>query len=727
MTGTEAFVLLSPTSSTISLNKVQIMAGDVERMHSALDFAPTLQRALSVAQAEQELEQARSIRPQQTMVFETKEGSVESPAGEDHQAGQRNDLQRAFEGLHLIAQAIEKSHEQLIADRKATTCAVHGLIFKSLEHGIAQTEKLLAAISRCSSSGRGVNHVQLDSDVSSTDSVEQALGEREQILCEVSDARTIYLHLHDRFCSLQRVIETLSQREKEVTDQLSSIQHEITAFLANIDEHLGSIGTERQEKLLGFAQKVLAATQEEKVSLRSMDDSSRGKWLTEFSCSQSPHPQNSFEKWLWLSANEIDADSKAHGAINISKWMINRTVQLESLVQELKLTKKAMSLRATASNTLNEAEKDALSDGKREAFLLLGSMNDLEKAMTDCSVGLTYEDIWRHGLEVIDRSADLARTNGNVRDVRDRVWGRLQGNLDAEALRALLDSKRIFKLASSPSRTVAFRTYALPWDGAPRKEKEFSFPCTPPTSDARMLTLFKKIDNDWCDPVRIASDYTGENAAVVNTWNKTKIMSFDVSILGISRSDERFQVGSSWFHTGSLWASNDSKTEWVSTQNITFDRPFCTIPTVRLFMSYLDAGREPVGSLSTTSWAENVTSHGFTMRTKVWNGRTDLGVTLRWIAYDPNEATIRSGDIQHISKHLVQDKRGTIRFARPFSTSAPSVLVLGIAGMDCNYGHKNLRFQIQESNLSSQGFDYVAGCWATSRMKYGRWSWIAIQ
>ncbi|KAE8226783.1 hypothetical protein CF319_g679 [Tilletia indica] len=708
MTGKEAFVSLSPASSTISVNKVQIMAGDMGKEHYALDIAPNLHRALQVARAEQELVEARSIRAEQTTIFETKAGSDERLAGEDHQAEQTNDLQQEFEGLHLRAQAIETSHEKIIADRKATTCAVHGLICKSLEHGIAQTEKLLSAFSRCSSSGHGVDHVQLDNDVSSIDSVEQALGERHQILREVSDARTIYLHLHDRFCSLQKVIDSLSKREKVVTDQLASLQDEITAFLADIDKHLGSNGTERQEKLHEFAQKMLAATQEVKTDLSR----------------------------LWLSANEIDTDSKTHGdgdvAIKISKWIIIRTVQLEKLAQALKLTKKAMSLRAAASNTLDEAEKDALLDGKNEAFLLLGSMNDLEKAVTDCSVGLTYEDIWRHGLEVIDRSADLARTNENVRDLRDRVWGRLQGNLDAEAFRTLLDSKKLFKLASSPSlvpsQTVAFRNFVLPWDGASRKEKEFSFPFMPPTSDTRMLTLFKKIDNDWCDPVRIASDYVDNQVADVYTWDTTKIMSFDVSVLGISESDERFQVGSSWFDTSSSWAPNASETEWVSTENITFDRPFCSIPTVRLFMSYFDAGREPVGSLSTTSWAENVTSHGFTMRTKVWNGRTDLfGVTLRWIAHDPNEPTIRSGDLEHISKEWVRDKTGKIRFDSPFPTSAPSVLVLGIAGMDCNYGHKNLRFQIQESNLSSEGFDYVAGCWASSRMKYGRWSWIAIQ
>ncbi|KAE8241905.1 hypothetical protein A4X13_0g7209 [Tilletia indica] len=706
MTAKEAFLLLSPASSTISANKVQIMAGDMGKEHSALDIAPNLHRALQVARAEQELVQARSIRAEQTTILETKAGLDERSAGEDHQSGQTNDLQQEFEGLHLRAQAIETSHERLIANRKATTCAVHALIFKSLEDGIAQTEKLLSAISRCSSSGRGVNRVQLDNDVSSTDSVEQALGERDQILREVSGARTAYLHLHDRFCSLQKVIETLSRREKDVTDQLAAIQDEITAFLANIDEHLGSIGIERQEKLLEIAQKMLAVTQDEKTDLSR----------------------------LWLSANEIDTDSKTNGdgAINISKWIIIRTVQLEKLAQALKLTKKAMSLRATASETLDEAEKDALLDGKNEAFLLLGSMNDLEKAVTDCSVGLVNEDVWRHGLDVIDRSADIARTNGNVRDVRDRVWGQLQGNLGTEAFRTLLDSKKLFKLASSPSlgpsQTVAFRNFVLPWDGTSRKEKEFSFPFMPPTSDTCMLTLFKKIDNDWCDPVRIASDYVDNQVADVYTWDTTKIMSFDVSVLGISESDERFQVGSSWFDTSSSWAPNASETEWVSTENITFDRPFCAIPTVRLFMSYLDAGREPVGSLSTTSWAENVTSHGFTLCTKVWNGRTDLfGVTLRWMAHDPNEPTIRSGDLEHISKEWVRDKTGKIRFDSPFPTSAPSVLVLGIAGMDCNYGHKNLRFQIQESNLSSEGFDYVAGCWASSRMKYGRWSWIAIQ
>ncbi|KAE8226785.1 hypothetical protein CF319_g677 [Tilletia indica] len=495
MTGKEAFVVLSPCSSTISVNKVQNTAGDVGKVHSALDFAPNLQRALSVAQAEEELVQARSIRAEQTTIFETKAGSDERLAGEDHQAEQRNDLQQEFEGLHLRAQSIETRHERLIADRKATTFAVHGLIFKSLEHGIAQTEKLLSAISRCSSSGRGVNHVQLDSDVSSTDSVEQALGEREQILREVSDARTIYLHLHDRFCSLQKVIDTLFKREKVVIDQLSALQDEITAFLASIDEHLGSIGTERQEKLYEFAQKMLAATQEEKC------------------------PQDSLEKWICHSSNDIDADSKTHGSINISKWIIIRTVQLEKLAQALKLTKTAMSLRASASNTLNEAEKDALLDGKKEAFLLLGSMNDLEKAVMDCSVGLVDEDIWRHGLDVIDRSADLARTNENVRDLRDRVWGRLQDNLDAESFRTLLDSKKLFKLASSlslgSSQTVAFQNHSLPWDGAPRKEKEVYFPFIPPTSDARLLNLLKKIYNvmeqTWWDHIRIALDYTGKS------------------------------------------------------------------------------------------------------------------------------------------------------------------------------------------------------------------------
>ncbi|KAE8266396.1 hypothetical protein A4X09_0g5955 [Tilletia walkeri] len=106
-------------------------------------------------------------------------------------------------------------------------------------------------------------------------------------------------------------------------------------------------------------------------------------------------PQTSLEKWLWLPSNEIDADSKTHVAIKISKWFIIRTVQLENFAQALRLAKTAMSLRVSASNTLNKAEKEALLDGRYDAFLLLGSMNDLEKAMTDCSVGLTYEDIWR--------------------------------------------------------------------------------------------------------------------------------------------------------------------------------------------------------------------------------------------------------------------------------------------------------------------------------------------
>ncbi|CAD6985808.1 unnamed protein product [Tilletia controversa] len=718
MTGEDQFVLLPTAPSTLSIANASSMNGlqddesasevfaqvSVPKMHHSLVIAMSLERALAVAQAEQQLTRARTIRAQQ-VIFENIVGSSDPLCTDQKASVEADDLKNAFAEIIIKTKTIEARHEELKAARDVSMQAVHRLISRSLQRGSAQMKALLQAV--VSWPDEKINSVRFDDEVDPPERVETAFAERQGILGDVSMARVIFLDVYDRLCSLCDVVAIFARRDKAIMKELAKMRDKITSFLAEVDKQLGLDASSRKKLLLKLARTELAATQKDACTTQNGEICSPADDLA------------------------LVNDGKMHELLTISKSIAARNSQIDDLVSALKITDEALFLRMTASAVLNAEEKNAIIEGKKRALLLFQSMDDLEKSMTNRNVKIGTEDMLRHILKVAECAARLVNSNEIVREILHSLWDTVLLNYGAETARSMMETKKLFKLKDCiPNRQdVAFATHVLPFNGGPRNEQYFSFKFSAPAGDAQVLTLFKKLDTEASEPVRITSECTNDREVFVKTWGLNHILSFDVSIVAISANDGRFQTGSCWFHTGSEWAPNPLKPEeHISSTAVTFDRPFGNNPSVRLFVSYLDAGREPIGDLSTTSWVDNITPFGFRLCTKVWNGRTDLlGLTLRWIAHDPDETTIRSGVIQHDSETWAQSKKGTIRFDEAFADCAPSVLVTGIAGMECNFGKQNLRFQIQESDVGPEGFNYVAGPWHTSRMKHGRWSWIAIE
>ncbi|KAE8261270.1 hypothetical protein A4X03_0g3400, partial [Tilletia caries] len=558
---------------------------------------------------------------------------------------------------------------------------VHQLLFEGAQHASNKIEALLHAVYLWPE--KRINAMRLG-ELSANEQVKTAFNERQRILDDVSTARVAYLRLYDRLSSLCNVTDTWARREKAITNELEDNRDAIASILAEADKHFGFGVTKRQEKLLK---------------------------LVSFKLTENQQDQNHVERWFNLSTGDLDVvkDGNIPEAIEFSEWLAARITQLDDLVSALKRSDEALSLRIAASVALNAVEQDATIEYKKMGWSMFHSMDDLEKSMTNCDVEISTEDVMRHILELIDRTAKLFSSNKVVQEVRANIWDMTLVNYGEDIAKAMETSKKLFSLESFPPKgnNLAFSTHVLPWNGAPRELKQFAFPFEPPAKDALVLTFFKKIDNEDCsEDVSIASDYASDNHVLVKTNGETHIMSFDVSVLGISANDERFQAGTCCV-LASGWCKEwckDFGIVWTNSVKIDFPRPFHSTPKVRLFISALSAKREGHHDFNTNSWVESVTTQGFTLSALFLGVHTENHtLTISWIAHDPNEPTVRSGEIRHYGMEWVANKSGTVSFNKPFATGAPSILVAGIAGMHCNFPEKNLRFEIQESNIRPEG------------------------
>ncbi|KAE8190607.1 hypothetical protein A4X06_0g6910 [Tilletia controversa] len=278
MTGEDQFVLLPTAPSTLSIANASSMNGlqddesasevfaqvSVPKMHHSLVIAMSLERALAVAQAEQQLTRARTIRAQQ-VIFENIVGSSD-PLCTDQKASVEDDLKNAFAEIIIKTKTIEARHEELKAARDVSMQAVHRLISRSLQRGSAQMKALLQAV--VSRPDEKINSVRFDDEVDPPERVETAFAERQGILGDVSMARVIFLDVYDRLCSLCDVVAIFARRDKAIMKELAKMRDKITSFLAEVDKQLGLDASSRKKLLLKLARTELAATQKDAVSYK---------------------------------------------------------------------------------------------------------------------------------------------------------------------------------------------------------------------------------------------------------------------------------------------------------------------------------------------------------------------------------------------------------------------------------------------------------------------------
>ncbi|KAE8232021.1 hypothetical protein CF326_g2955 [Tilletia indica] len=706
-------------------------------IHSALVFAPTLQRALVVTQAEQKLRRAKAIRNQATSDFE------DTMATSDV----KDELRQIFGDLHTRVKDIEARHDALIANRISTIHAVHAHIGNSILETSMRTVNMLKCV--LSEGGGKLNSTGLEVAIDNDEQIDiqTAFAKRQLLLRAVGDARSASLELRDRFNLLLTAICSWKRREDQVTQQMTCSQNDITNLLAGIGEHLGMDPEALNSKLIDLAQ-AQEAPALQSSSLKSQVDS-----------------------WFRWSADAASSDNTRRDAITISTWITSRLAQLDELSLSVKRLDEALSLRLAGSATLDEQEKSAIEECTVTASLLFDSMDGLEKTFLDASAVFSKEDVVRHAFDVVNSNSKLDGSDGVMKAQRDASNVVKETYHDTDVVKALWESKKLFQVGDSPlgslsqpnsglsaplpapgpvlqsSRTsvpdagastshrsppehppVVFTTNKIPCKGELYADHHWrfeDFSLAGSSHPYESYSFFKTFDLDQSENptfLTSGSDYNMLPQPSMVTWVKryrTGLMSFDVSTLGLAAPDNRFQAGSCNINLH-LDMETDLNGDRVDVRQVFFVRPFRSAPRVQLFISTLlfDDG----SSFSSSSWVEDIDAHRFILKTKAGNNRLNYNLGIRWIAHDPNESTVRSGVIEHDSEEWEESIDGTIRFDPPFTTGTPSVLATGIAGFDFELP----QCYIQEANVSSKGFDFVAGSSRHSRMKHGRWSWLAI-
>ncbi|KAE8269272.1 hypothetical protein A4X09_0g3073 [Tilletia walkeri] len=384
-------------------------------VHPALTFAPTLQRALAVTQAEQQLRQARTIRDKETAIFEASITDI-NPRGE---------LSEALVDLHTRVTDVELSHDQLIPQRISTSHALHAHIRDSVLTSSIKTAAMLKEVlswpDKTPNSAFSINN--------DLDTLIRVFTMRKEILRAVREARGGCSELLDHFNTLHTMGCAWERRQHPVSEKIISLHDEIASLLVEIEEHIGSDQETRNNRLLSLSQATGPLIAQDSTRL-----------------------QSKVENWFRWSADGSDAtrDVTADRAIEISSWIISRMTQLDELISSLKKSNGALSLRLAATTALDKAEMASIEECIAASSLMLKGADDLEKSFLDPNAVFSKEDVVKHAFDVFDRNAKLVGSDGVKRVQRDASNLVKDTYQELEIVKALWESKRLFQLDGRP-------------------------------------------------------------------------------------------------------------------------------------------------------------------------------------------------------------------------------------------------------------------------------------
>ncbi|KAE8250365.1 hypothetical protein A4X13_0g4777 [Tilletia indica] len=523
-------------------------------VHPALAFAPTLQRALAVTQAEQKLRRAKTIRNQATSDFEDIKATSDA----------KDELRHIFGDLHTRVKDIEARHDALIAERISTIHAVHSHVCNSILETSMRTVKMLKCV--LSEGGDKLNSTGLEVAIDNNEQIDiqTAFAKRQLVLRAVGDARSASLELRDRFNLLHAAVCAWKRREDQFTQQMTCSQNDITKLLAGIGEHLGMDPDARNSKLIGLAKAQDPPAQHSSL-LKSQVDS-----------------------WFRWSADEAGSNNTWRNAITISTWITSRLAQLDELTLSVKRLDEALSLRLAGSATLDEQEKAAVEECTVTASLLFSSMDELEQKFLDASAVFSKEDVARHASAVVSRNAKIDGSDRVIQIGRDALSLLHETYHNKDVVKALWESKKLFKLDDRPSdsrsqpdsglpdplsapvpvpqasRTsipdagastshrsppehplVVFTTNTIPHKGEPYEKRHWRFEnlyLDGASHPYESYSFFKAFEMDQSAGPVLMSGLLSSTVTWVKLF-RARIFSFDVSTLGFAVRDSRFQVG----------------------------------------------------------------------------------------------------------------------------------------------------------------------------------------
>ena len=201
----------------------------------------------------------------------------------------------------------------------------------------------------------------------------------------------------------------------------------------------------------------------------------------------------------------------------------------------------------------------------------------------------------------------------------------------------------------------------------------------------------------------------------------TVLYSAGCTWLDVCKHDRDFQFGT--HATGELSANSNK-----SSTTVTFDRSYCSTPSVVVWINGLDVSNSDNCRVKT--YTSNITTTGFTLNVETWGNTKINNAKVTWISHPTSRSNIASGEFDTNKVRASYKETDTkvhakeIPFGKTFE-GKPDVYV-GFNFIDTSKDH-NLRLKAFATEVTAKGMTMHIDTWFDTKLYQAGVSWLAIQ
>lgn len=206
-----------------------------------------------------------------------------------------------------------------------------------------------------------------------------------------------------------------------------------------------------------------------------------------------------------------------------------------------------------------------------------------------------------------------------------------------------------------------------------------------------------------------------DDRAIVNMstwsskWTNTEHYGSACSWLSIPPNDIDIQSGR--YHTKESRTSA-SQPQTKTSSRITFARPYAAPPKVAVWLNLVNSEAER--NVRVTTWADNITSDGFTIHLDTWDDSKLWVAGATWLAHSAYRTDVRSGqfhtDDVRPGHAAYQVNRGRVSWGVPSMARPPRVFT-ALRFLDFQQG-RNVRLTMETSEVTTTGMTWNLNSWS---------------
>ena len=204
----------------------------------------------------------------------------------------------------------------------------------------------------------------------------------------------------------------------------------------------------------------------------------------------------------------------------------------------------------------------------------------------------------------------------------------------------------------------------------------------------------------------------------VDSWSNTVLFAGGASWLNLAPDHLEYQYG--------LFATHVNTHSMLSSQVITFERSFASLPEVIVFLNELDLDKKFAWHIKT--YATDIHCRGFTIHIETWGNTVLHGAAAGWIAYPENLTHVFGGTSNTMEVCPVVAPQHTVRRGINFDgvrfQEQPHVF-MAINYIDV-YDSSTLRLRAFPSSITTTGMDWNIESWISPNIYHAGISYICV-